>query len=90
MTAAMAREMDMSVQYQSVTTEETWSRTGSLYFASGHVNLVLGKSRMKDVHNVEPNQYMVVDFEPPAETKNLVTAPISEQRIVAMFMNNRA
>ena len=90
MTAAMAREMDMTVQYQAVTTEETWSRTGNLYFASGHVNLVLGKPRMKDVHSVEPNQFMVVDFEPPAETRNLVTVPISEDRIVAMFMNNRA
>jgi Flp pilus assembly protein TadD len=90
MTAAMAREMDMTVQYQAVTTDETWSRSGNLYFASGHVNLVLGKPRMKDVHSVEPNQFMVVDFEPPAETKNLVTIPISENRIIAMFMNNRA
>ncbi|KQW89254.1 hypothetical protein ASC94_22745 [Massilia sp. Root418] len=90
MTAAMAREMDMSVQYQSITTEETWSRSGNLYFASGHVNLVLGKPRMKDVHSVEPNQYMVVDFEPPAETSRMVATVIPEERIVAMFMNNRA
>lgn len=90
MTAAMAREMAMTVQYQTVTTEESWSRSGNLYFASGHVNLVLGRPRMQDVHSVESNQYMVVDFEPPAETKNLVTVEIPERRIIAMFMNNRA
>ncbi|MYN08511.1 tetratricopeptide repeat protein [Pseudoduganella aquatica] len=90
MTAAMAREMDMTVQFQAVTTEESWSRSGNLYFASGHVNLVLGKPRMLDVQSVEPNQYMVVDFEPPADTRNLVTKEISERRIISMFMNNRA
>jgi len=31
-----------------------------------------------------------VDFLPPSDSRNLVTEPISEARIVAMFMNNRA
>jgi Tfp pilus assembly protein PilF len=90
MTAAMAREMGMSVRYQSVTTEETWSRSGNLYFASGHVNLVLGKPRLKDLNSVDNNHYMVVDFEPPAEGHKMVVEEIPEQRIIAMFMNNRA
>jgi Tfp pilus assembly protein PilF len=90
MTAAMAREMGMTVRYQSVTTEETWSRSGNLYFASGHVNLVLGKPRLKDINAVDNNHYMVVDFEPPAEGRKMLVEEISEQRIIAMFMNNRA
>lgn len=90
MTAALARAMDMSVQFQSVTVEETWSRSGNLYFASGHVNLVLGKARLDDVRSYDRNKYMVIDFQPPAETARLVTLPIEERTVIAMYMNNRA
>ncbi|SFU89160.1 tetratricopeptide repeat protein [Pseudoduganella namucuonensis] len=90
MTAALAREMDMNVQFQNVTVEETWSRTGTLYFASGHVNLVLGKNRIDDTRSYDRNKFMVIDFQPPEEIANLVTTPIEERTVVAMFMNNRA
>ncbi|MES2261040.1 MAG: tetratricopeptide repeat protein [Pseudomonadota bacterium] len=90
MTAALARAMDMSVQYQSVSVEETWSRSGSLYFASGHVNLVLGKNRFDDGRTYDRNKYMIIDFQPPEETKNMVTLQIEEKTVIAMFMNNRA
>jgi hypothetical protein len=42
MTAALAKELRLPVYYQSAILDETWSRTGSLLFASGHVNLTLG------------------------------------------------
>jgi tetratricopeptide (TPR) repeat protein len=90
MTAALANEMNMVVQYQSVSTQETWSRSGRLYFASGHVNLVLGKPRKNDMRSYDSSELMVIDFEPPEETKNLVVEPISEKRVIAMYMNNRA
>lgn len=91
MTAALAREMGMSAQFQAVTVEETWSRTGGLYFSSGHVNLVLGKHRLTDdTRGYDRNRYMTVDFQPPEEIANLVTVPIEEATVVAMYMNNRA
>lgn len=91
MTAALAREMGMSTQFQAVTVEETWSRTGSLYFASGHVNIVLGKNRISDdSRSFDRNKFMVIDFQPPEEIANLVTVPIDEHTVVAMYMNNRA
>jgi tetratricopeptide (TPR) repeat protein len=91
MTAALAREMGMSAQFQAVTVEETWSRTGSLYFSSGHVNLMLGKHRLTDdTRSYDRNRFMTVDFQPPEEVANLVTTPIEESTVVAMYMNNRA
>jgi Tfp pilus assembly protein PilF len=90
MTAALADEMKMVVQYQSVSTQDTWSRSGQLYFASGHVNLVLGKPRKNDTRGYDSSEAMVIDFEPPEETRNLVVEPIDEKRVIAMYMNNRA
>lgn len=91
MTAALANEMGMDVQFQSVTVEETWSRTGNLYFSAGHVNLVLGKGRLTDdTRSYDRNKFMVIDFQPPEEIQNLVTTPIEENTVVAMYMNNRA
>ncbi len=91
MTAALAREMGMSTQFQAVTVEETWSRTDNLYFSSGHVNIVLGKTRMsEDTRGFDRNKFMVIDFQPPEEIANLVTIPIDESTVVAMYMNNRA
>ena len=45
MTAAFARELGLEVQFQRITSEDTWSRSGSLYFSSGHVNLVLSRPK---------------------------------------------
>lgn len=90
MTAALAREMGMRVHYQSVVTEDTWSRSGSLYFASGHVNLILGKPISSDVRTVDTSQFMVIDFQPPEDARYLDAQEIQENRVTAMFMNNRA
>jgi hypothetical protein len=42
MTAALARELNLPVQFQQIEVDEVWSRAGNLYFASNHVNLALG------------------------------------------------
>jgi Tfp pilus assembly protein PilF len=91
MTASLARELGLSVQFQRVTGEETWSRAGSLYLNNGHVNLVLGKPAAE----IRPGmydraQYVTVDFLPPADADKLEKEPIDERTIVAMFMNNRS
>ncbi|MDC8759279.1 tetratricopeptide repeat protein [Janthinobacterium fluminis] len=90
MTAAMAKEMGLSVQYQSVLAEESWSRSGDLYFVSGHVNLVLGKKRTDALIGYDSSTDMTIDFQPPEQTSGDRTAQISEATVVAMYMNNRA
>lgn len=89
MTAAFAKELALPVRYQSAYADETWSRDNDTYFFIGHVNVVLGKR----VHEVGPYggaDQMTIDFIPPLEMRALRTVEISEQTVVAMYMNNRA
>jgi tetratricopeptide (TPR) repeat protein len=90
MTAALAKEMGLSVQYQKVLTKEDWSRSGGLYFASGHVNVVLGKKRFDEKNHLDQNYQMTIDFLPPQDTASQRTIDLEENTIIAMYMNNRA
>jgi tetratricopeptide (TPR) repeat protein len=90
MTAALAKEMGLSVQYQKVLTKEDWSRSGGLYFASGHVNVVLGKKRFDEKNHLDQNYQMTIDFLPPQDTASQRTVDLEENTIIAMYMNNRA
>jgi tetratricopeptide (TPR) repeat protein len=90
MTAALAKEMGLSVQYQKVITKEDWSRSGGLYFASGHVNVVLGKKRFDEKNHLDQNYQMTIDFLPPQDTASQRTVDLEENTIIAMYMNNRA
>ncbi|UMR31239.1 hypothetical protein MJ904_03045 [Massilia sp. MB5] len=89
MTAALAREMGLQVQFQSVYVDESWSRSGSLYISSGHVNIVLGRNKMFQT-GYDASAYLVIDFLPPADIRSLDARPIDEKTVLAMFMNNRA
>ena len=89
MTAAFAKELGLKVEFQSAWTEEAWLRSGDLYFRSGHVNITLGK-RLADFGSGFDLNTVTVDFLPAQTSRTLRTSAITEQRVVAMFMNNRA
>ena len=91
MTAALAKEIGLSVQYQTVLVEETWSRSGDLYVSSGHVNLTLGP-RATDVRTGynDTSLSTTIDFLPPEDVRGQRSLQITEQTVVAMYMNNRA
>ena len=91
MTGALARELSMPVTYQIVKNEQDFSRQGALVFASGHVNVVLGRaisalSRL--VHDAD--RELTVDFLPNQDLAGQRVEPVSETTVRAMFMNNRA
>lgn len=93
MTAALARELNFSVQFQLVDTGQNWSRAGKLYFSSNHVNIVLDRKRTDIfggslLHNNNPP--LVVDFIPITPEASLRAQPLTEQTVVAMYLNNRA
>ena len=91
MTAAFAKAVGLSVQYQSVAVEETWSRNGGIYFNLGHVNLTLGRGMTSIRYGkVENSRLTTIDFLPPTDIRGQRIQEIGEERIVAMFMNNRA
>jgi Tfp pilus assembly protein PilF len=90
MTAAFARELGLEVQFQRITSEDTWSRSGSLYFSSGHVNLVLSKSKAETARTYDTAHSVTIDFLPPPDAEMMPTEIISDRAIIAMYMNNRA
>lgn len=90
MTAAIAKEMNVQVQYQKVMSKDEWSRSGNLYFASGHVNIVIGQKRFDQKNHLDQNYQMTIDFLPPEDTAGQRTIEIEENTIVAMYFNNRA
>ncbi|MEO5882282.1 MAG: hypothetical protein ABIQ06_07685 [Caldimonas sp.] len=89
MTAALAHELQLSVRFQSAYLEEAWSRNGSLLFASGHVNITLGR-RMLDAGSMRDMSPWTIDFLPADEIRTLRVRDIDENTVLAMYANNRA
>ncbi|MFZ6656039.1 tetratricopeptide repeat protein [Undibacterium sp. TJN19] len=90
MTASLAKELGLNVQYQNVMLSESWSRTNEMYFSSGHVNIVLGKRPILSQYGNEYNPSMIIDFLPPSEIRGQRSEIIGEQTVIAMYLNNRA
>lgn len=86
MTAAFAKHLGVPVRYRSVFGHETWSRAGGITFQTGHLNLQLGFSRPSDPE-ASP---LVIDFLAPESAAHLYSRPVSEETVVAMYLNNRA
>jgi Tfp pilus assembly protein PilF len=89
MTAAFAKELGMTVRYQSVEIEESWSRSSGLYLVSSHVNIVLGH-RPRAAFDDSANRELVVDFVPSKDAAHFHARQLEEADIVSLFMNNRA
>lgn len=90
MTAALAKELDLTVQYQQVIVDQSWSRSGELYFSNGHVNIVLGKKRFDTRQSYDKSYWLTIDFLPPEDTAGQKSFELEEKTIIAMYMNNRA
>ena len=90
MTAAFAKALGLPVQFQSVSVDETVSRSDDIYFFIGHVNLTLGNHHAVVGLRTSAADLLTVDFLPPTETRGLRSRVIGEQTVVAMYMNNKA
>lgn len=87
MTAAFAKHLDLPVSYQQVLVDDEFSRSGDLYFVSGHINVLLGRySNFK----ADDAQWLTIDFLPQIQLRGQRTVPLGERTLVAMFLNNRA
>lgn len=90
MTAALAKHLDLSIQYQALHGHETWSRSGNLSFVNGHVNITVEKRLVDRVPGLETDPSLRLDFGHLAVGRGASLRPVSEASILAMFMNNRA
>ena len=94
MTATLARELGLQVTYQRARLEDGYSRLGDLTLRSDHVNLVLAPRSSAASWQVttvgpDPNR-LQIDFLPSADLQGLRSVPITEDTVLAMFLNNRA
>jgi Tfp pilus assembly protein PilF len=90
MTAAFAREAGLPVQFQSVRMDDALERSGDLLLFVGHVNIALGAvTHGVRLADMLPD-WTTVDFLPSADLHRQRHTPITEQRVLAMYMNNRA
>jgi Flp pilus assembly protein TadD len=90
MTAAFAKHLDLPVRYSSVFVDDYWSRSGDLYFLSGHVNVSLGM-RIDHLRTLGvESDLLTIDFMPPEQLRGQRASSIDEATVVAMYMNNRA
>jgi Tfp pilus assembly protein PilF len=90
MTAALARELNLAAHFQGVFVEEHWSRSGDLYFSSGHINVTIGPKPAGINSITIKAQQHVIDFIRPDPNKRQHTWDLREDTVIAMFLNNRA
>ena len=90
MTAAFAKYLNMPVRYQSVQVREQYSRSTDLTLASGHINVVLSRLPVSYLREQLLADEMTVDFVTPEALRGLHVNVLSENTVLAMFMNNRA
>ena len=67
MTATFARQLGLPVSFQAVQTDDFYSRSGGLYMASGHVNLVLGPPAAHSGYSQGRRESLTIDFIPQDE-----------------------
>ena len=89
MSAAFAKALDLPVSYRSAYLDESWSRSGTLLVASGHVNITVGR-RIVDARTQRDLAPITIDFLPPEAISGMRSREIDEASIVAMYANNRA
>jgi tetratricopeptide (TPR) repeat protein len=90
MTAAFARHLNLPVRFNSVYLQESWSRSGGLFFVSGHVNVSLGRQVGSQRTVFGESELMTIDFLPPEQMRGQRSRVVDESTVLAMFLNNRA
>jgi Tfp pilus assembly protein PilF len=89
LTAAFAKHLGMPVYYQSVVGQSTWTRTAGIAFHSGHVNLKVG-ARDSALPAGRGSDGLTIDFLAAPMAASFGAHPVSEETLIAMYLNNRA
>lgn len=90
MTAALAKQLNLPVSYQEVSLSNAWSRNRDTYIRLGHVNITIGYRDLHGTARYVSDPAWTIDFLPAANRQQRVSTEISEARVLAMFLNNRA
>jgi Tfp pilus assembly protein PilF len=87
MTGAFARHLGLPFTFRAVRVEPQYTRTGGLTLENGHVNLLMAQMGERPLWG---GYDLVVDFLPAEDLRGQQAQALSENTVVAMFMNNRA
>jgi Flp pilus assembly protein TadD len=90
MTAAFAKALDLQVSYQTVDVDEIWSRADGMAFLNSHVNVTLGPRAIHHASGYDLGRYLTIDFLPADQITGHRTRAVSEDTVVAMYLNNKA
>ncbi len=90
MTAALARALDLRVTFRQVYTADEWTRNDDLVFRGGHVNVLLEPSAEEQRETLDRILAVIIDFLPGEFLQHQRWREISEETVLAMYMNNRA
>lgn len=90
MTAAFAKRLGLPVTYQTVVTEDVWTRSGDLYLANGHINVTLARRMADRTTRADARALVTIDFLPQQDLERQRIRVIDESTVLAMYMNNRA
>ena len=91
MTAALAKELKLTVHDQLIVGDDAWSRADQFYIGIGHVNLRIDDPTMRsNFPFTDGSNSMIVDFQPGVDLRALNTRDVSERSVIAMYLNNRA
>jgi len=90
MTAALGRALGLQVSFQAVDVDVSWSHSGNLLVQSDHVNLVLSQPDIDRRPGYFSTWSYTIDFLPSREAQGLDSHVISESRVLALYLNNRA
>jgi tetratricopeptide (TPR) repeat protein len=92
MSLALADRFGLDAQLHEVPMVPMWERQGKFDLISGHVFVVVRRSRFPDSRTIDLAGDLVIDFDPvvrSAYSGRIRSVPISRARGLAMFYNNR-
>jgi tetratricopeptide (TPR) repeat protein len=90
MTAALAKHLELPIQYQVLVGQESWSRSGTLTFVNGHVNISVAKRLVDRIAGSETDGALQLNFDSLPPGRGAALRVVSEATILSLFMNNRA
>jgi len=89
LTASLAKALELPVTYQALIGPDAWGRAGNLSMAIGHVNIIVAKRLVDRVQGSEGDSVQL-SFGTSLAGRGSMMRPVTEQTILAMYMNNRA
>ncbi|ABV86163.1 Tetratricopeptide TPR_2 repeat protein [Shewanella pealeana ATCC 700345] len=89
LTAALAKELAVKVEFQEIDIPPVWDRQGGFYLVNGHINLKLLPQDKGNVFNIS-TQSIQIDFLPERAMQGYQKRRVSRAIVVSMFYNNIA